>query len=92
MQAVAGKLKKKTDITAEKIVTDKPLEFGRVVDEEEEEEAAARLPGEEIWEREALISTKSEPSLTMTDVTEIWTTLPSSQKGDLTHLCGTKGH
>ncbi|CAL5220021.1 g1967 [Coccomyxa viridis] len=58
-KAVAGKLKKKTDITAEKIVTDKPLEFGRVVDEEEEEEAAARLPGEEIWEREALISTKS---------------------------------
>ena len=61
VQAVAGKLKKtKTDITAEKIVTDQPLEFGRMQDEEEEEEAAARLPGEEVWQREALISTKSE--------------------------------
>lgn len=60
MQAVAGKLKKKTDITAEKIVKDEPLEFGRMQDEDEEEHAAARLPGEEVWEREALISTKSE--------------------------------
>ena len=61
MQAVAGKLKKTTtDITAEKIITDQPLEFGRIRDEEEEEEAARRLPGEEVWEREALISTKSE--------------------------------
>ncbi len=69
---MAGKLKKKTDITAEKIVKDQPLEFGRMVDDEEEEEAAARLPGEEVWEREALISTKSEPlSLTCTDLEEI---------------------
>ena len=58
-QAVAAKLKKSTDITADKIVEDEPLEFGAAPDEDEEE-AADRLPGEVTWEREALVSTKSE--------------------------------
>ena len=59
LQAVAAKLKKSTDITASKIVEDEPLEFGAAPDEDEEE-AADRLPGEVTWEREALVSTKSE--------------------------------
>ena len=67
-QAVASKLQKKTtDITAEKIIEDQPLKFGRERDEEEEGEIAARLPGEEVWEREALISTKSESVLHMAE-------------------------
>ena len=62
MQAVAAKLKKKkTDITVDKIVEDEPLEFGAQKDDEELEEIEARLPAEDVWEREALISTKSEP-------------------------------
>ena len=63
MQAVAAKLKKKkkTDVTADKIVEDEPLEFGAQKDDEELEEIEARLPAEDVWEREALISTKSEP-------------------------------
>ena len=63
-QAVAAKLKKSTDITASKIVEDEPLEFGAAPDEDEEE-AADRLPGEVTWEREALVSTKSECTPTL---------------------------
>ena len=56
---MAAKLKKSTDITADKIVEDEPLEFGAAPDDDEED-AAERLPGEVTWEREALVSTKSE--------------------------------
>lgn len=63
MQAVAAKLKKKTDITVDRIVEDELLEFGAQKDDEELEELEARLPAEDVWEREALISTKSEPHI-----------------------------
>ena len=61
---MAAKLKKSTDITADKIVEDEPLEWGPAPDEDEEE-AADRLPGEVTWEREALVSTKSERAPTL---------------------------
>lgn len=56
---MAAKLKKKTDITADKIIEDEPLEFGAMKDDDELDAESNRLPGEEVWEREALVSTKS---------------------------------
>lgn len=61
LQAVAAKLKKKTDITADKIIEDEPLESGAARDEDDDE-IEAKLPAEHVWEREALVSTKSEPT------------------------------
>lgn len=56
--AVAAKLKKKKkmDITADKTVEDEQLDFGALKDDGELATVSDRLPGKEVWEREAQMS------------------------------------